>query len=67
MNPVNGDCLPPLVAAVKHQRVSYSEESDLGTEIIQYLLDHGADIMYKTRFVYPLQQESELGKLIEPH
>lgn len=36
---------------MKHQRVSYSEESDLGSDIVQYLLDHGADIMYKFRYV----------------
>ncbi|XP_071519663.1 uncharacterized protein [Panulirus ornatus] len=48
VNAVNQNCLPPLVAAVKHQRASYSE-GGLGHEIVRYLLDHGADIMYKIR------------------
>ncbi|KAG7161270.1 Ankyrin repeat and SOCS box protein 3-like [Homarus americanus] len=55
VNAVNMLCLPPLVAAVKHQRISYGEGA-LGSEIVQYLLDHGADVMYKKRFyeVYPM-------------
>ncbi|XP_045596674.2 ankyrin repeat and SOCS box protein 14 [Procambarus clarkii] len=48
VNAVNSECLPPLAAAVKHQRISYSEGC-LGSEIVQYLLDHGADVMYKIR------------------
>ncbi|XP_042235854.1 ankyrin repeat and SOCS box protein 3-like isoform X2 [Homarus americanus] len=48
VNAVNMLCLPPLVAAVKHQRISYGEGA-LGSEIVQYLLDHGADVMYKKR------------------
>ncbi|KAK8741406.1 hypothetical protein OTU49_002204, partial [Cherax quadricarinatus] len=46
VNAVTRECLPPLVAAVKHQRISYSEGA-LGSEVVQYLLNHGADVMYK--------------------
>ncbi|XP_069989939.1 ankyrin repeat and SOCS box protein 3-like isoform X2 [Penaeus vannamei] len=48
VNAVNKKTLPPLVAAVKHQRAAYSSD-DLGCEILEFLLEQGSNIMYKIR------------------
>ncbi|XP_047489887.1 ankyrin-3-like isoform X2 [Penaeus chinensis] len=48
VNAVNKNTLPPLVAVVKHQRAVYSND-DLGCEILEFLMDHGSNIMYKIR------------------
>ncbi|XP_037791230.1 ankyrin repeat and SOCS box protein 3-like [Penaeus monodon] len=48
VNAVNKKTLPPLVAVVKHQRAVYSN-NDLGCEILEFLLEHGSNIMYKIR------------------
>ncbi|XP_063613458.1 ankyrin-3-like isoform X2 [Penaeus indicus] len=48
VNAVNKNTLPPLVAVVKHQRAVYSND-DLGCEVLEFLLEHGSNIMYKIR------------------
>ncbi|XP_068249187.1 ankyrin repeat and SOCS box protein 3-like [Palaemon carinicauda] len=47
-NMVTPKCLPPLVAAVKHQRASYDQNCP-SLEAVEYLLDNGADISQKVR------------------
>ncbi|KAK7080070.1 hypothetical protein SK128_012287, partial [Halocaridina rubra] len=45
---VNPKCLPPLVAAVMHQRATYNLSCP-GSYIIEYLLQKGVDVMYKIK------------------
>ncbi|XP_066946236.1 LOW QUALITY PROTEIN: ankyrin repeat and SOCS box protein 14-like [Macrobrachium rosenbergii] len=47
-NPVTPNCLPPLVAAVKHQRATYDQDCP-SLEVVEYLLKNGADILHKLK------------------
>ncbi|XP_064096310.1 uncharacterized protein LOC135208093 [Macrobrachium nipponense] len=47
-NPATPSCLPPLVAAVKHQRASYDQNCP-SLEVVEYLLKNGADILHKVK------------------
>ncbi|XP_045123479.1 ankyrin repeat and SOCS box protein 14-like isoform X2 [Portunus trituberculatus] len=49
INALKPGVLPPLVAALKNRHPGTYEAGGLGQEILQYLLDRGVDIMYKTR------------------
>lgn len=49
INSLKFGVLPPLVAALKNRHPGAYEEGGLGQEILQYLLERGADIMYKAR------------------
>ncbi|XP_063869199.1 ankyrin repeat and SOCS box protein 14-like isoform X1 [Scylla paramamosain] len=49
INALKPGVLPPLVAALKNRYPGAYEAGGLGQEILQYLLDRGVDIMYRTR------------------
>ncbi|KAK3879401.1 hypothetical protein Pcinc_016031, partial [Petrolisthes cinctipes] len=46
VNALHPTCLPPLVALVKNKRATYKDGSP-SLEILQYLIEKGADVMYK--------------------